>query len=65
MAALQEVEGFAEGDRPVALGFPLSCARFLSLSINSVLRATSLARSSAEVDDRLPVPVFDKSGSGL
>jgi hypothetical protein len=44
---------------------PLACARFLSLSIKAVLRASSCARSSIEADDKLPVPVFDKSGSGL
>jgi len=27
VAALQEVEGFAEGDDSLALGFPLCCAR--------------------------------------
>jgi len=65
MAAFQEIERFAEGDDPVALGFPFCRARRRSFRIKAVLRATSLARSSVDADNRLPVPVFDKSGSGL
>ena len=65
MTPLQEVERFAECDNAGTLGFPFCCARRRSLRVKSVLRATSLARSSVDADDRLPVPVFDKSGSGL
>ena len=48
-----------------ARSFPFLLARALSLSINAVLRAASCARSSVEADDKLPTPVFEKSGSGL
>ena len=45
--------------------FPLSRARCSSFRVKSVARSTSFARSSIEADDRLPVPVFEKSGSDL
>ena len=45
--------------------FPLLRARTSSFRVNSMLCSTSFARSSIDADDRLPVPVFDKSGSGL
>jgi len=61
----QEFYGFVEGEGLLLLRFPLSSARFLSLSIKAVLRASSCARSSVEADDKLPTPVFEKSGSGL
>jgi hypothetical protein len=65
MALPQEVYGFVEGEDLLLLCRPLACARCLSLSIKAVLRASSCARSSVEADDKLPTPVFDKSGSGL
>ncbi len=61
----QEVYGFGEGEDLLLFGRPVSCARFLSLSIKAVLRASSCARSSVEADDKLPTPVLEKSGSGL
>jgi hypothetical protein len=57
--------GFEQGEDLVLFCCPLSCARFLSLSIKAVLRASSCARSSIEADDKLPTPVFEKLGSGL
>ena len=65
MAVPQERYGFVEGEDGVSLVFPLACCRRLSLSIKAVLRASSCARSSVEADDKLPTPVFEKSGSGL
>jgi hypothetical protein len=65
MAPPQEFYEFGEGEDLFPLFFPLSCCRFLSLSIKAVLRASSCARSSIEADDKLPTPVFEKSGSGL
>jgi hypothetical protein len=65
MALPQELYGFGEGDDLLSLFFPLAAARFFSLSIKAVLRTSSCARSSVVADDRLPTPVFDKSGSGL
>ncbi len=65
MTMPQEFYGFVEGEDLWLLCFPLAAARFLSLSIKAVLRASSCARSSVEADDKLPTPVFEKSGSGL
>jgi len=65
MAVPQECYGFCEGEDLALLLFPLAAARFLSLAIKAVLRASSCARSSVEADDKLPTPVFEKSGSGL
>jgi hypothetical protein len=65
MTLPQEFYGFGEGEDLLSFLFPLAAARFLSLSIKAVLRASSCARSSIVADDRLPTPVFDKSGSGL
>jgi len=65
MTMPQEFYGLFEGEDLWLLVFPLAAARFLSLSIKAVLRASSCARSSVEADDKLPTPVFEKSGSGL
>ena len=65
VAVPQEFYGFGEGEDLLLFFRPLSCARFLSLSIKAVLRASSCARSSIEADDKLPTPVFEKLGSGL
>jgi hypothetical protein len=56
---------FGEREDLLSFFFPLATARLLSLSIKAVLRASSCARSLVVADDRLPTPVFDKSGSGL
>ena len=61
----KKIERFEEARIGQAEGFPAALARCSSLWINSVLRWTSLARSSVEADDKLPTPVFEKSGSGL
>ena len=65
VALPQEFYSFGEGEDSLLFFRPVSCARFLSLSIKAVLRASSCARSFIVADDRLPTPVFDKSGSGL
>jgi hypothetical protein len=65
MTLPQEFYGLFEREDFLLLFFPLAAARFLSLSIKAVLRASSCARSSVEADDKLPTPVFEKSGSGL
>ncbi len=65
MEGFQEVEGVPDGDGLVPLGFPLCRARCSSFRVNSMLRSASFARSSIDADDRLPVPVLDKRGSGL
>ena len=65
MAVPQEFYEFGEGEDLLLFFRPVACARFLSLSIKAVLRASSCARSSVEADDKLPTPVFEKLGSGL
>ena len=65
MALPQESYGFVEREDSPLPFLPLDAARFLSLAIKAVLRASSCARSSVEADDKLPTPVFEKSGSGL
>jgi len=65
MTVPQEVYGFGEGEDLLLFFRPLACARFLSLSIKAVLRASSCARSSIEADDKVPTPVLEKCGSGL
>ena len=65
VAVPQKFYGFGDGEDSLLFFRPLSCARFLSLSIKAVLRASSCARSSVEADDKLPTPVFEKLGSGL
>ncbi len=65
MAVAEELYRFVEVEDGATLLLPLSRCRFLSLSIKAVLRSTSFARSSVEADDKLPTPVFDKSGSAL
>ena len=60
-----------EGERFLQRGFydpsivPLSPDCRKAFRILAVLRSTSFARSSVDADDRLPVPVREKSGSGL
>ncbi|HEY1661486.1 MAG TPA: hypothetical protein VGI03_03640 [Verrucomicrobiae bacterium] len=65
MAFPQKFYEFGEGEDLLAFFFPLAAARFLSLSIKAVLRASSCARSSIVADIKLPTPVFEKSGSDL
>ena len=65
VAVAKEVYRFFKGELLLLLFAPLACKRFVSLSINAVLRSTSFARSSIEADDKLPTPVFEKLGSGL
>jgi hypothetical protein len=65
VALPQELYGFVEGEDLLLFFRPLSCARFLSLAIKAVLRASPCARSSIEAGDKLPTPVFEKLGSGL
>lgn len=57
--------GFSEGEDLGTEVFPFAAARFLSLVIKAVLRFSSFARSSVEADDKLPTPVFEKSGYRL
>ena len=61
----KEIECFDQGNFNQTLFFPASRARVSNLWISAVLRSTSFARCSIEADDKLPVPVFEKSGSGL
>lgn len=65
MTGAETVKAFAKRQRFEAELFPVRCARRSSLRVNSMLCATSFARSSVDADDSEPVPVFEKSGSGL
>lgn len=65
MIDAEVVEGFAEGQALAAELFPVRCARRLSFRVKAMLCATSFARSTIDADDNEPVPVFEKSGSGL
>lgn len=56
---------FGEGEDLLLFSRPLSCTRFLSLSIKAVLRASSCARFSGVAGRKDPTPVFEKLGSGL
>ena len=60
-------EFYRFGER-AGFGLPAAPFRFnrsIALRILAVLRASSCARSLVEADDKLPTPVFEKSGSGL
>jgi hypothetical protein len=59
------VEGFAQCQDFDAKLFPVRCARCRSFRVKAMLCTTSFARSSVDADDNEPVPVFEKSGSGL
>ena len=61
----EAVESFAKRQRFEAEFFPVCRARRSSFRVNSMLCATSFARSSVDADDSDPVPVLEKSGSGL
>jgi hypothetical protein len=65
MAIAEILECLPKGGlyRPFLVPFLADCRN--AFRIRAVLRATSFADSSVVADDRLPVPVFEKSGSGL
>jgi hypothetical protein len=65
MALPQKLYRFVEGGDFCLAAAPLCFKRCIALCILAVLRASSCARSSIEADDKLPTPVFEKSGSGL
>jgi hypothetical protein len=65
MEPSKRIERSGEAQDLRAECFPFLRARFSSFRLNSMLCSSSLARSSVDADDRLPVPVFEKSGSGL
>jgi hypothetical protein len=65
MIGAETVQSFAQRQRFEAEVFLVCCARRSSFRVNSMLCATSFTRSSVDADDSEPVPVFEKSGSGL
>lgn len=65
MKGFKKVDEIDQRELGRALFFPLRRARACSFRVKAMLRFSSFARSSIDADDRLPVPVFDKSGSGL
>ncbi len=65
MTVAEEIERFEKSQLLRAGFFPFAADFFVSFLIMAVLSASSFARCAVEADDRLPVPVLDKSGSGL
>jgi hypothetical protein len=65
MTVTKKIDYFNKGEGLWLPFLPLSRDFFLSFSIKTVLRSSSFTRSSIEVDDKLPTPVFEKFGSGL
>jgi hypothetical protein len=65
MEAAELIEAFCERQDLELEGLPVCRARASSFRVNSMLCSTSFARSSIDADDRLPVPVLEKLGSGL
>ena len=65
VAGAEEFYGFIEGGDFGLSPPPLCFERCTALRILAVLRASSCARSSGVAGDKLPTPVFEKSGSGL
>ncbi len=65
MALPQELYGFGKGTDSGLAVPPLCFNRCMALRILAVLRSSSCARCSVEAGDKLPTPVFEKSGSGL
>ena len=65
MTVAQEGYGFFERGDGTLSGSPLGGDRLVSFLTKAVLRSTSFTRCSVEGDDKLPTPVFEKSGSGL
>src|SRR5690606_28944184 len=65
MVRPEEVDGFSEGCFPPAGLLALRLARCPSFRVTSMLCCTSRARSLVHADERLRVPVREKSGSGL
>src|SRR5712671_1378994 len=64
MEAAELIEAFCERQDLELEGLPVCRARASSFRVNSMLCSTSFARSSIDADDRLPVPVLEKLGSG-
>lgn len=65
MAAKKEFKQLAETQLALLRFFPLVADSLMSFSIMPVLSASSFARCSVEAVNKLPTPVFDKSGSDL
>ena len=65
MISAKTVVGFAEAQRLESERFPVRRARRSSFRVKAMLCSTSLARSLVDADDSVPVPVFEKLGSGL
>ena len=65
MAMAEKVKSLEKRQCLLARCFPFAPDFFVSFFIKAVLSASSFARCAVEADDKLPVPVLDKSGSGL
>jgi hypothetical protein len=65
MTFQKEVERFAERQFSRSALVPSLSDALMSFRVISVESFSSMARSAVEAGDKLPVPVFDKSGSAL
>ena len=61
----QPVKRFPQRQRFEPEDFPFRRARLSSFRVSAMLCSTSFARSSVDADNNVPVPVFEKLGSGL
>ena len=65
MTLEQEIQCFPKRQGLGVGPFPAFSDPVMSFRVMSKLSFSSFARSSVEAGDKLPVPVFDKSGSAL
>jgi len=65
MINAKTVERFCKGQRLDSERLPVRRARRSSFRVKAMLCSTSLTRSLVDADDSVPVPVFEKLGSGL
>jgi len=65
MTLEQKIQRFSKRQGLGVGTFPAFSDPVMSFRVISKLSFSSFARSSVEAGDKLPVPVFDKSGSAL
>ena len=65
MTPKQKIKCFPKRQGLDVGAFPVIADSVVSFRAISKLSFSSFARSSVEAGDKLPVPVFDKSGSAL
>ena len=65
MTLEEKIQSIAERQLFGTAQFSSSEDSIMSFRVDSMESFSSIARSSVEAGDKLPVPVFDKSGSAL